>query len=171
MTIETPQIMKVMTVHPLPQPFSRRGAKGASRVAYATFTVSWHLRQALAREPMNTSSIPSANEPSRIEIDALEEPTIVEFGTSWCGYCRAAAPLIAEVLASHPRIRHIKVEDGPGRLLGRSFRVKLWPTLLFMHRGQEVARLVRPADRREMERALAQLSATVWGLAASKRDA
>lgn len=110
---------------------------------------------------MNTSSIPYGREPSRSDIDALEEPTIVEFGTSWCGYCRAAAPLIAEVLASHPRIAHIKVEDGPGRLLGRSFRVKLWPTLVCMHRGQEVARLVRPADRREMEqmaRALAQLS-------------
>jgi len=110
---------------------------------------------------MKTSPNPSGSEPSRIEIDALEEPTIVEFGTSWCGYCRAAEPLIAQVLANHPQLAHIKIEDGPGRALGRSFRVKLWPTLVFMHRGKEIARLVRPADAREIERTVAQFPATV----------
>ncbi|HMC47459.1 MAG TPA: thioredoxin, partial [Caballeronia sp.] len=25
--------------------------------------------------------------PSRAEIDALAGPTVIEFGTSWCGYC------------------------------------------------------------------------------------
>jgi len=37
------------------------------------------------------------------------------------------------------------VEDGPGRPLGRSYRVKLWPTLVFLQDGREVSRLVRPA--------------------------
>ncbi|MER2514919.1 MAG: thioredoxin family protein [Candidatus Accumulibacter phosphatis] len=110
---------------------------------------------------MKASPIPSGSEPSRIEIDALEVPAIVEFGASWCGYCRAAEPLIAQVLANHPQLAHIKIEDGPGRSLGRSFRVKLWPTLVFMHRGKEVARLVRPGDAREIERTLAQFPATV----------
>lgn len=109
---------------------------------------------------MNASPIPSRREPSRIEIDAIEEPTIIEFGASWCGYCRAAQPSIAKVLASHPWLGHIRIEDGPGRPLGRSFRVKLWPTLIFMHRGQEVARLVRPVDVPEIEHALARFSAT-----------
>ena len=35
-------------------------------------------------------------------------------------------------LNEYPALRHLKVEDGPGRPLGRSFRVKLWPTLIFM---------------------------------------
>ena len=39
---------------------------------------------------------------------------------------------IAGAFASHPEVRHLKVEDGPGRPLGRSFRVKLWPTLVFL---------------------------------------
>jgi thioredoxin 1 len=96
-------------------------------------------------------------ESSRDEIDALEEPTLVEFGASHCGHCRAAQPLIAEALAGHPGVRHIKIEDGPGRRLGRSFRVKLWPTLVFLHQGREVARLVRPADAAEIEQALTQI--------------
>ena len=52
-------------------------------------------------------------------------------------------------LAKHPRLRHLKFEDGPGRPLGRSFKVKLWPTLIFMKDGVEVARVVRP-DSAEM---------------------
>ena len=52
-------------------------------------------------------------------------------------------------------MQHIKVEDGPGQPLGRSYRVKLWPTLIFLRDGQEVARLVRPQGRAEIDEALA----------------
>jgi thioredoxin 1 len=99
----------------------------------------------------------SPNEPSRAEIDALAGAVLLEFGAAHCGHCRAAHPLIAEALARHPQVSHIKVEDGPGRPLGRSFRVKLWPTLVFLREGREVARLVRPADPAAIEQALAQL--------------
>ncbi len=96
-------------------------------------------------------------EPSRAEIDALADPAMIEFGASWCGYCMAAQPLIAAALANHPRVRHLRIEDGPGRRLGRSFRVKLWPTLIFLRQGKELARLVRPADADAIEQALAQI--------------
>ena len=96
-------------------------------------------------------------EPTRAQIDALDEPVVVEFGTAWCGHCRAAQPLLAAAFARHPGVRHIKIEDGPGRRLGRSFRVKLWPTLVFLRRGEEVARLVRPRDPREIAAALARI--------------
>ncbi len=52
--------------------------------------------------------------------------------------------------------RHLKVEDGPGRPLGRSFRVKLWPTLIVMKEGEEVARAVRP-DRDALARLVAAM--------------
>ena len=82
--------------------------------------------------------------PERAEIDALRGPLVLEFGTGWCGYCRAAQPLIAEAFNDHADIRHLRIEDGKGRPLGRSFKVRLWPTLVFLRDGQEVARLVRP---------------------------
>ena len=51
-------------------------------------------------------------------------------------------------------MHHLKIEDGRGKPLGRSFRVKLWPTLVFLRDGEEVARLVRPTMRGEIADAL-----------------
>jgi thioredoxin 1 len=92
--------------------------------------------------------------PSRGAVDALPGLTLLEFGTDWCGHCRAAQPSLAEALTAHPQWRHLKVEDGPGRALGRSYRVKLWPTLVLLRDGQEVARLVRPAQAADIVAAL-----------------
>jgi len=108
---------------------------------------------------MMATSDPYANPaPPRAEIDALSGAALLEFGTAWCGYCRAAQPLLDEALAAYPGMRHIKVEDGSGFPLGRSFKVKLWPTLIFLRDGQEVSRLVRPSNAAAIRDALAQIS-------------
>jgi thioredoxin 1 len=91
---------------------------------------------------------------SRSDVDALEGPLVLNFGTNWCGYCSAAWPIIAEALQTFPTVKHLGVEDGPGRALGRSFHVKLWPTLIFLKNGTEVARLVRPSTADELRSAL-----------------
>jgi thioredoxin len=99
----------------------------------------------------------SVLEPTRAEIDSLQGPVVVEFGANWCGHCAAAQPLIAEAFVGRPGLRHIKVEDGKGLPLGRSFRVTLWPTLIFLRDGKEVARLVRPTDSNAIEEALGRI--------------
>ncbi|MEY5099742.1 MAG: hypothetical protein RJA36_2461 [Pseudomonadota bacterium] len=93
------------------------------------------------------SSIPySAAAPSREEIDARRGLLLLDFGTNWCGHCHAAQEPVAAALAAYPDLQHIRVEDGPGRPLGRSFRVKLWPTLILLRDGRELDRLVRPTE-------------------------
>ena len=94
---------------------------------------------------------------SRQEVEALEGATVLDFGTSWCGVCRASAPLIGQAFAAHPVVRHLAIEDGPGRPLGRSYGVKLWPTLVFLRDGSEIERLVRPRDAQSIIQALARL--------------
>ena len=103
------------------------------------------------------SSPYQSEQPQRADVDALTGPVVVDFGTNWCGFCRAALPVVDPAFEQHPGVRHLRVEDGSGRKLGRSFGVKLWPTLVFMRDGQEVARLVRPADTAQVDRTLAQI--------------
>jgi thioredoxin 1 len=98
-------------------------------------------------------------QPERSAIDALPGVVALDFGTNWCGYCKAAEPVIEGALAGLGQVRHVKVEDGPGRPLGRSFRVKLWPTVVVLKDGQEVARVVRPADSQEVADVLAKAGA------------
>ena len=99
----------------------------------------------------------SAKEPPREEVDRLAGPTLLEFGNGWCGHCRAAQPRIAAALEGHPGVRHIKIADASGKPLGRSFRVKLWPTLVFLDAGKEVARLVRPQETEAIAAALSRI--------------
>lgn len=94
-------------------------------------------------------------EPTRDQVDALPGTTLLELGASWCGFCQRARPLIDQVLAENPHVRHIQIEDGKGKRLGRSFGVKLWPTLVVMHDGSEVARVVRPRGIDQLRDAIA----------------
>ncbi|AJD48767.1 thioredoxin [Isoalcanivorax pacificus W11-5] len=91
---------------------------------------------------------------TRAEADALDGATVLEFGASWCGYCIGAQPVIHAALGNATGLRHLKIADGPGRPLGRSYRVKLWPTLIFLRDGQEVARVVRPTASAPLTEAL-----------------
>jgi thioredoxin 1 len=109
-------------------------------------------------EKMGYNAAFETREPTRAEIDAETGPLVVEFGAPWCGYCKAAQPLVAQAFAGYPQLRHMKVEDGPGQPLGRSFGVRLWPTLVFLRDGAEVARIVRPQDAPAIGAALARIA-------------
>jgi thioredoxin 1 len=91
---------------------------------------------------------------TREQADALPGLTVLQFGTDWCGYCRAAEKVIDPVLDTADGPHRVLVEDGKGRPLGRSYRVKLWPTLVFLSDGVEVARVVRPWRESDVEEAL-----------------
>src|SRR3569832_2423197 len=109
---------------------------------------------------MAMTSTYASSAPARAEIDALEGPAVIEFGAPWCGYCQAAQPALAAALHEYPRVQHIKIEDGPGRRLGRAFGVKLWPTLIFLSNGREVARLIRPDTKQKKQEDQAQNATT-----------
>ncbi|MFT3799820.1 MAG: thioredoxin family protein [Burkholderiaceae bacterium] len=112
---------------------------------------------------MPYAAVHLAEPPTREALDQLRGLTVVEFGTPWCGHCRRAQPLIEQALSARDDVAHVKVEDGPGQRLGRSFGVKLWPTLVFLRDGAEVARVVRPPDLDSLRQALSPLNGNGQG--------
>jgi thioredoxin 1 len=105
---------------------------------------------------MSTGYLQPIAAPARQDVDRMPGLMVLEFGTDWCGICQSAQPRIAAFLTRYPQVRQVKVEDGPGRKLGRSFGVKLWPTLVFLKDGVVVRQLARPGDA-ELEEAFAAL--------------
>ncbi len=78
-------------------------------------------------------------------------PVVIQFGTNWCGHCRRFAPVFEQLLEKYPDVNPIWVEDGPGRPLGRAFKVKLWPTLVFLRDGDIVKQMSRPTETEAAE--------------------
>src|SRR5688572_26274544 len=97
------------------------------------------------------------SEPTREEVDRMSGPVVLEFAASRCPHCQGIQPFLADALAKYPRVTHVPGEDGKGRPLGRSFRVKLWPTLVFLRDGRVVSQAVRPS-REEIDKGFAELS-------------
>jgi len=93
----------------------------------------------------------SEEAPSMEQLQALEGDIVLEFGAPWCGHCQGAAPAIKQMFDTKTQLPHIKVYDGKGKSLGRAFKIKLWPTLLLLRKGEELARVVRPTTVRECE--------------------
>ena len=106
---------------------------------------------------MAMSTVYESVEPTRAAVEAIGGIALIEFGTSWCGHCSAVQPLLQAALSTRPGLRHLKVADGRGQPLGRSYGVTLWPTLVFLRDGHEVARLVRPADADAIRKGLAEI--------------
>lgn len=97
------------------------------------------------------SPVPFTPEPTRDEVDAMRGAMLLEFGINECPHCQAVQPLVADALKHYPQARHLRIEDGKGRRLGRSFAVKLWPALIFMQDGKEVARVIRATTQAEVD--------------------
>ena len=96
-----------------------------------------------------------AEEPAANAVASRHGRVALEFGAPWCGHCQAAQPALAEALQDRPDASHLKIEDGKGRPLGRAYRIKLWPTLVLLRDGQEIARVVRPRQAEDLAQALA----------------
>ena len=95
-------------------------------------------------------------EPTREQIEQTEDLLLLEFGADWCGHCQTLSPSLQALLEKYPQVQHLRIADGRGKPLGRSFRVKLWPTLVLLRDGQVEDQLVRPSGQ-QVQQALQQL--------------
>lgn len=72
-----------------------------------------------------------------------DKPVMVDFGATWCGPCKALAPIVEEVAKEYEGcavVGKADVDECPN--LAAQFRIRSVPTVLFFKGGQAVDKTV-----------------------------
>ena len=83
------------------------------------------------------------NDQNFAEVKTSNLPVLLDIGATWCGPCKALAPVIEEIAAEYEGralVCKVDVDDAPG--IASEFRVRNVPTVLFIKNGAAVDKSV-----------------------------
>jgi thioredoxin 1 len=85
------------------------------------------------------------------EVLKSEVPVLVDFSATWCGPCKAIAPLVGQVadeFAGKAKVGTIDIDDNPG--IAQRYGIKGVPTLFVFKGGEVVGKMVGAAPKQNI---------------------
>ncbi len=83
------------------------------------------------------------NDENFAEVKQSNFPVLLDIGATWCGPCKALAPIVDEIAEEYEGkalVCKVDVDDAPG--IASEFRVRNVPTVLFLKDGAAVDKSV-----------------------------
>lgn len=73
---------------------------------------------------------------------AEEKNVVVDFWATWCGPCKALAPVLEAVAEEMPEVPFVKVDIDENDTLAREYNILTIPTLMFIQNGEVVDKTI-----------------------------
>jgi len=92
------------------------------------------------------------------EVLKSDKPALVDFWASWCGPCRAIAPVVeelAEEFAGQVKVAKLNVDESPNT--PGQYGIRAIPTLIMFKNGEVVDQITGAVSKSHLEEALKKI--------------
>lgn len=101
---------------------------------------------------MGENTLTVSDDSFESEVISSEMPVLIDFWASWCGPCKAIAPIVEEIASAYKgkiKVAKLNVDDNPKT--PAKFGVRGIPTLIMFKDGQAVDQVVGAIPKSQLD--------------------